>query len=470
MRRFATAPVLVALTCMLAAGGRCRRQTARSLNFYGVPGLIDMPSGASAARWRSCRHRGRSFSGIQRTTLSFQFSPRLSRQLPLCQLRQLECRRLHRLLRPQLRPALPAVRRRPLPAGGHPRAAGLPRHRDLVGGIRRRHQALRRPADGHRRPRLGAAGQLRHASAHHSAPRPGRLRPAPAARRIPENWFRGDVAPFAGIEYQATDRLTLKLEYSSDIYDHRGRRARHPRPPEPVQLRRRIPGVAQTSRLGRLLPLRQHLRAFGAADAEPARARRLPGTLAGRAAAGASRATGADKPGWGTDWTAAPANLVTLRQATAKAMAEEGMQLEAMSITGGTRHVAAAQPALRCRTDGAGPCLPGADLYPAALGRDPHRGAGGRWHPGLGGDPAPHATSRRWKTPPTAPRQASRAPTIARLRHGGWPPATRCRGIYPRFILVDPAVAVVVALRPATPAALSTSVSARGPATKSRRG
>jgi len=33
-------------------------------------------------------------------------------------------------------------------------------------------------------------------------------------------WFRGPVAPFAGIEYQATDRLSFQLEYSTDAYDN----------------------------------------------------------------------------------------------------------------------------------------------------------------------------------------------------------------------------------------------------------
>lgn len=33
------------------------------------------------------------------------------------------------------------------------------------------------------------------------------------------NWFRGDVAPFAGVEWQVNDRLGVKAEYSSDAYD-----------------------------------------------------------------------------------------------------------------------------------------------------------------------------------------------------------------------------------------------------------
>lgn len=33
-----------------------------------------------------------------------------------------------------------------------------------------------------------------------------------------DRWFRGDVAPFGGIAWAATDRLTFKAEYSSDAY------------------------------------------------------------------------------------------------------------------------------------------------------------------------------------------------------------------------------------------------------------
>ncbi|EPX82636.1 YjbH domain-containing protein [Salipiger mucosus] len=33
-----------------------------------------------------------------------------------------------------------------------------------------------------------------------------------------DRWFRGDVAPFGGISWSPTDRLTFKLEYSSDDY------------------------------------------------------------------------------------------------------------------------------------------------------------------------------------------------------------------------------------------------------------
>ncbi|MEL6807717.1 MAG: YjbH domain-containing protein [Pseudomonadota bacterium] len=33
------------------------------------------------------------------------------------------------------------------------------------------------------------------------------------------NWFRGPAAVFAGFEYQATDRLSFQLEYSTDAYD-----------------------------------------------------------------------------------------------------------------------------------------------------------------------------------------------------------------------------------------------------------
>lgn len=37
-------------------------------------------------------------------------------------------------------------------------------------------------------------------------------------------WFRGDAAPFGGIEYQVNDKLSLKVEYSSDAYLNESRR------------------------------------------------------------------------------------------------------------------------------------------------------------------------------------------------------------------------------------------------------
>lgn len=40
-----------------------------------------------------------------------------------------------------------------------------------------------------------------------------------AGRPNSDQWFRGDVAPFAGVEYKINDRWTFKGEYSSDAYE-----------------------------------------------------------------------------------------------------------------------------------------------------------------------------------------------------------------------------------------------------------
>ena len=37
-------------------------------------------------------------------------------------------------------------------------------------------------------------------------------------RPYPQEWFKGDAAPFVGLTFKATDKLTLKAEYSSDDY------------------------------------------------------------------------------------------------------------------------------------------------------------------------------------------------------------------------------------------------------------
>ena len=55
-----------------------------------------------------------------------------------------------------------------------------------------------------------------------------------------DQWFRGDVAPFAGLSYAYNDRLKFKLEYSSDDYDYEGH-ALQPDQIEPVEFRHRLP-------------------------------------------------------------------------------------------------------------------------------------------------------------------------------------------------------------------------------------
>lgn len=61
--------------------------------------------------------------------------------------------------------------------------------------------------------RLGSQGAI----ASPLGPRPGG---AGGTGGVPtfERWFRGPMAPFGGIEWQATDKIGFKLEYSSDAY------------------------------------------------------------------------------------------------------------------------------------------------------------------------------------------------------------------------------------------------------------
>ena len=55
-----------------------------------------------------------------------------------------------------------------------------------------------------------------------------------------DQWFRGDAAPFAGVEYKINDRWTFKAEYSSDAYVLEDDEPRAHRTRQPVQLRLRI--------------------------------------------------------------------------------------------------------------------------------------------------------------------------------------------------------------------------------------
>ena len=61
--------------------------------------------------------------------------------------------------------------------------------------------------------RLGSYGNIGS-----TGPRPRFVPNSTGGQLAYDQWFRGPVAPFAGIEWQPNDRLGLKVEYSSDAY------------------------------------------------------------------------------------------------------------------------------------------------------------------------------------------------------------------------------------------------------------
>lgn len=142
-----------------------------------------------------------------------------------------------------------------------------------------------------------------------------------------DRFFRGPAALFAGVEYQATDRLTLLAEYSSDAYSQERDRIRH-RTPVNLGFRYRIGHASSVS--GYLM----HGSTVGIAasfamnPAEPSHggvrvAAPLPVRLRPAPPAGGAFAT---------DWAQAPGLGAQLQAGITPALAQEGIRVEGVEV------------------------------------------------------------------------------------------------------------------------------------------
>ncbi|MEH7828679.1 YjbH domain-containing protein [Gemmobacter denitrificans] len=201
-----------------------------SLNFYGAPGLLDMPSGEAMPDGylsTSSAH----FGPISRTTLSFQITPRLSGSFRFLGIRdwnaqsacQPDCGNGTGVNQfPTYYDRSFDLRYKLLDEGRYVPDVTVG-FQDFVGtGIL---SAEYIAATKHLTPdvkvtlglgwgRLGSYGSIG----------------SPLGERDPVDvgeggkfnfgqWFRGPMAPFGGIEWQVNDKLSFKAEYSSDAYD-----------------------------------------------------------------------------------------------------------------------------------------------------------------------------------------------------------------------------------------------------------
>ncbi|MCH2076134.1 MAG: YjbH domain-containing protein [Rhodobacteraceae bacterium] len=196
-------------------------------NFYGMPGLIDMPA-AHALPDGELQAIVSSFAGITRTTLTFQISPRLTGAFRYNRFADINLDGFedyydrafdlhYQVLREDEDGWQPAL------------AVGL---RDFVGtGIEAGEyivasKTFALPNEGRLRAsaglgwgRLGSYGDI---GAPFGEDRP-QFVPGDTGGEVDfGQWFRGPMAPFAGLEWQPGGRLQdlrVKVEYSSDAYD-----------------------------------------------------------------------------------------------------------------------------------------------------------------------------------------------------------------------------------------------------------
>ena len=193
-----------------------RSDTQPSYNLYGVPGLIDMPTADAAPDGELAGTISR-FGDNTRSTVTFQITPRLSGSFRYSAIgnfrnpasvdgvyydRSFDLR-YQLLTEGTYRPAV-AIGFQDLVGNGIYGGEYLVASKTVYPGLRF----------------TGGIGWGRLGS--YNAFATNGTRPAANLGRggIPtyDRWFRGDVATFGGVSYAPNDRLTFKLEYSSDDY------------------------------------------------------------------------------------------------------------------------------------------------------------------------------------------------------------------------------------------------------------
>jgi hypothetical protein len=216
MSRHKNRKTLLALGLAVVAQGAVAQEPARAtLNFAGTPGLIDMPSGEPAPDG-SFLIGTSAFGGITRYTLSFQLAPWLGGSFRYVGIEDCTClgfdtyydRNFDVFVRvseeTRLLPSL-TVGLQDFAGTGVNAAEYVVATKTVAPGVK--------VTAGLGWGRLGSYGGL-------GAPLGERPRAEVGRGGKPNwnTWFRGEMAPFGGVEWQVNDRLGLKAEYSSDAY------------------------------------------------------------------------------------------------------------------------------------------------------------------------------------------------------------------------------------------------------------
>lgn len=194
-----------------------------TLNFYGVPGLIDMPS-AEALPDGQLAIGVSTVAGQTRTTLTFQATPRIQASFRYSGIKDAGIGNFDtyrdrsfdvRFLANRESRYAPAVMIGLQDFAGTGIYAGefIAATKTFSGSrIRGNVKATVGLGWG----RLGSSGSI---GAPFGSERPAFQENTTGGELSADQWFRGDAAPFAGLEWQVNDKWGLKAEYSSDAYD-----------------------------------------------------------------------------------------------------------------------------------------------------------------------------------------------------------------------------------------------------------
>ncbi|WP_289044008.1 YjbH domain-containing protein [uncultured Aliiroseovarius sp.] len=142
-------------------------------------------------------------------------------------------------------------------------------------------------------------------------------------------WFKGDFAPFAGVSYQVSDKLTVKAEYSSDAYEQEVAAGvmEHKTPFNFAVDYRVSPSIHVNAfylagdTIGANLVIRLNPRdpvARSGTEGAPLPVKPRPPRSNAQA--------------WGTEWIADPTNETGIRKAVADALGKEGIKLQSLAL------------------------------------------------------------------------------------------------------------------------------------------
>lgn len=152
-----------------------------------------------------------------------------------------------------------------------------------------------------------------------------------------EHWFRGDAAPFLGVSWQATEKLTLKTEYSPDAYaEEVARTGFDLAVPVNLGLDYRIGRSASVSAYylyGSEVGIQFNLAIDPRRPPFPSGIEKTPLPVAPRPV------RSADPVGWSGEWAAEAQVHPAVQAEVAKALAADGMLLESMALSASTVEV-----------------------------------------------------------------------------------------------------------------------------------